>query len=370
MADDRLIAVTGAGGFIGKNLVCHLKERGYSNIVEIGRMTNASDRHAVFRDAHVVFHLAGVNRPDDPAEFDSGNVGTTKDLCDAIAQSTRTPLIVFASSSKAGDASSYGVSKRGAELALGALAEKAIVLTYRLPNVFGKWSKPNYNSGIATFCYNLARGLPIQVNASAPLTLVYVDDLVEEWGELLARPVLQTALAMPRTTYETTVGAVADILMAFSKSRESGLIDGVGIGLVRALYATYVSFLPADKMAYGIKAHTDARGSFSEMLRTATTGQFSYFTAHPGVTRGGHYHHSKTEKFLVLAGKARFRFRHILSNEIQEVMTEGGKPTIVETLPGWAHDITNVGQDTLICMLWANELFDPTKPDTFAAKVF
>jgi UDP-2-acetamido-2,6-beta-L-arabino-hexul-4-ose reductase len=364
------IAVTGASGFMGQNLLCRLTEGGYQNVTAITRNTETAARAKALREAQVIFHLAGINRPADPNDFATGNIGVAEEVANALAETTARPLVIYASSSRASEDTPYGSSKRRAEEVLLGQSKIATVLAYRLPNVFGKWSKPNYNSAVATFCYNLSRGIEITVNEAAPLTLIYIDDIIDEWLEVLAGKAPNSGIITPRVTYQTTVGEVARILRSFAESRDTALLDGVGTGLTRALYATYVSFLPHNHMAYPITSHTDARGSFSEMLRTGTTGQFSYFTAHPGITRGGHYHHTKTEKFLVLSGTARFRFRHVLSNETREIVTEGGKPTVVETLPGWAHDVTNIGDSELICMLWANELFDKARPDTIAAKVF
>ena len=241
---------------------------------------------------------------------------------------------------------------------------------FRLANVFGKWCRPNYNSAVATFCHNTARGLPIVVNdPAAALRLVYVDDVVAAFAGLLARPDAPGGFVEAGPVYETTVGEVADRVREFAASRSSLVTARVGGGLVRALYSTYVSHLPPASFAYDVPRHGDARGVFVEMLKTPDCGQFSYFTAHPGITRGEHYHHSKTEKFLVIKGTARFGFRHIVTGETHELTTRGGEGRIVETVPGWTHDITNVGDDELIVMLWANEIFDRERPDTVAMKV-
>ena len=241
---------------------------------------------------------------------------------------------------------------------------------FRLPNVFGKWAKPNYNSVVATFCYNLARDLPIVVNdPEAPLRLVYIDDVVDAFIALLddAESAVRDGVVKPE--YVTTVGYVAALIQSFRDSRRTLLTDAVGSGLIRALHATYLSYLPPAEFSYTLKSNTDPRGAFVEVLRTVNCGQFSYFTAHPGVTRGGHYHHTKTEKFLVVQGKARFGFRHILTGERFEVFASGSEPMVVETVPGWVHDVTNIGDQMMIVLLWANELFDQSRPDTLAAKV-
>jgi UDP-2-acetamido-2,6-beta-L-arabino-hexul-4-ose reductase len=238
--------------------------------------------------------------------------------------------------------------------------------------VFGKWCKPNYNSAVATFCHNIARALPIQINDSnAPLSLVYVDDVVDDFIRVLNNnPAIDaTEFCTVPFQYQTTVGDLAAQLQAFRDSRASLISEQVGTGLVRALYSTYMSYLSPDNFAYEVSKFGDPRGVFVEMLKTKDSGQFSYFTAHPGITRGGHYHHTKTEKFLVIKGQARFGFRHVLTDETYELLTSGDEPKIVETIPGWSHDITNVGAEEMVVMLWANEIFDRDRPDTITSKV-
>ena len=241
---------------------------------------------------------------------------------------------------------------------------------FRLPNVFGKWCKPNYNSVVATFCYNIARGLPIKVNdPEASVTLVYVDDLVGRFVRLMDgadASVDEGGFAIVAPQYTTTIGELAIHFQSFKNSRDTLMTERVGTGLMRALYATYVSYLPVESFAYTVPQHADPRGVFVEMLKTPDCGQFSYFTAHPGITRGGHYHQSKTEKFLVIKGQARFKFRHMQTGQSHELATTGDKPEVVETVPGWTHDITNIGHDEMVVMLWANEVFDRSKPDTYA----
>jgi UDP-2-acetamido-2,6-beta-L-arabino-hexul-4-ose reductase len=243
------------------------------------------------------------------------------------------------------------------------------VYLFRLTNVFGKWCRPNYNSAVATFCHNIARGMPISINdPAAPLKLVYVDDVLDAFMRLLETPD-NAGFIEAGPVYDTTVGHVAETLRGFADSRSTLMTDRVGTNLTRALYSTYISYLPPENFAYEVMRHTDPRGTFVEMLKTPDCGQFSYFTAHPGITRGEHYHHSKTEKFLVITGTARFGFRHIESGQTHELVTRGGEAKIVETVPGWTHDITNIGDDELIVMLWANEVFDRQHPDTIAMKV-
>ncbi|MBW7832188.1 MAG: capsular polysaccharide biosynthesis protein CapF [Simplicispira suum] len=373
------VLITGADGFVGKNLQLHLAERKDLQVRCFTRSHPVAQLPELLQGVDCVFHLAGVNRPQDPKEFAEGNAGLTQALCQALgamaaATGKRVP-VVYTSSTQATHANPYGQSKRAAEDALFALAasHQVPVHVFRLPNVFGKWCKPNYNSAVATFCHNIAQGLPIQVNdPAAPLTLVYVDDVIARFIQLLdgADGAVDAAgFATVAPQYSTTVGALAAQIQAFHGSRATLMTERVGTGLVRALYSTYVSYLPVALFAYPVAQHADPRGVFVEMLRTPDCGQFSYFTAHPGITRGGHYHHSKTEKFLVIKGQARFKFRHMQTGETHELVTRGDKAEIVETVPGWTHDITNIGQDEMVVMLWANEVFDRARPDTFACPV-
>lgn len=364
------VAVTGSDGFIGRNLALRLTELGV-DVLPLTRASTRDDWFAAAAQADAVVHLAGANRPADPGEFDTINAGTAALLVAALDAAGRAVPVIYSSSARAASADSYGRSKRaGEEVLLGYGARSgAPVHIFRLPNVFGKWARPNYNSAVATFCHNIARDLPITINdPAAPLSLVYIDDVVAAFVDVLDGKVAPGS-AEVRPVYVTTVGDVADTIARFRSDRADNLIEAVGTGLTRALYATYVAALPPTEFSYEIASHRDPRGAFSEMLKTRSTGQFSYFTALPGVTRGGHYHHTKTEKFLIVHGKARFGFRHMLTGETHEIVTDGNTPTIVETVPGWAHDVTNVGDGVMVSLLWANEVFDRARPDTIAAKV-
>ena len=369
------VLITGAGGFVGKNLQLHLAERKDVEVVCFTREHSVAQLLGLLQGVDFVFHLAGVNRPQDPQEFVTGNVDLTQVLCKAVgalavASGKKVP-VVYTSSTQADRDNPYGLSKRGAESALFELrSEHGVpVHVFRLPNVFGKWCKPNYNSAVATFCHNVTRGLPIQVNDPAtPVTLVYVDDVIERFMQLMdGADDCRVAAGFDAVTpqYRTTVGDLARLIQSFKDSRQTLMTERVGTGLVRALYATYVSYLPSERFAYTVPQYGDPRGVFAEMLKTPDCGQFSYFTAQPGVTRGGHYHHSKTEKFLVIRGQARFKFRHMQTGETHELLTNGDKAEVVETAPGWTHDITNIGSDEMIVMLWANEVFNRFNTDTF-----
>lgn len=362
--------MTGADGFIGRNLSVRLEEVG-AEVLPLLRDTDRSSWFSAVDAVDLVIHLAGSNRPAEPSEFMAVNHGTSDLLAQAVSATGRQIRVVYASTIRATEDSDYGSSKRQAEKRLECLSEEtgSPVHILRLPNVFGKWARPNYNSAVATFCHNIARGLPVEIHdAEAPLHLVYIDDVVERILEI-ADGGVPSGMVSLGPIYQTNVGAVARTISGFYADRDNNFIDQVGAGLIRALYSTYVSYLPKERFSYPLKPHNDRRGSFSEVLKTRTSGQFSYFTAHPGVTRGGHYHHTKTEKFLIVNGRARFRFRHILSGETHEIDVSSDHPVVVETIPGWAHDITNVGESVLISLLWANETFDPLNADTINARI-
>jgi UDP-2-acetamido-2,6-beta-L-arabino-hexul-4-ose reductase len=366
------VLITGSKGFIGKNLTIRLSELQGFEVIHFDRSDAPETLRAKVNDADAVVHLAGVNRPKDISEFFAGNSDLTALLCECILATGRPIALLLASSIQAELDNPYGRSKLSAE----AIVEKFNsatgnpVVIYRLPNVFGKWCKPNYNSAVATFSFNIANDLPVHINdPSTLLSLVYIDDVTETIIKNLQN--LQPGLARSSVSpvYGIDLGSLVTQIEAFKNCRESLVSERVGTGLVRALYATYVSFLPPKKFAYSVTRHGDDRGVFVEMLKTVDSGQFSFFTARPGITRGGHYHHTKTEKFLVIRGKARFGFKHILTNQTFELVTDGEMSMVVETVPGWTHDITNIGQDEMIVMLWANENFDRDKPDTIAMKV-
>jgi UDP-2-acetamido-2,6-beta-L-arabino-hexul-4-ose reductase len=366
------ILVTGANGFVGKNLCVRLGEQKDFEVFPITRESAPADLIAAASKADFVFHLAGVNRPQNVEEFHTGNALFTQSLCDALAATQRQIPIVYTSSTHAEIDNPYGQSKLAAENLIFDYGKNSGSSTfiYRFPNIFGKWCKPNYNSGVATFCHNIARGLPISINdPNSPLRLVYIDDVVNAFLNLLEHPTSPSGFQSIDPVYASTVGEVAESIESFKHSRDTLLTERVGTGFMRALYSTYVSYLPTDSFSYKVVKHGDPRGVFVEMLKTPDAGQFSFFTAHPGITRGDHYHHTKTEKFLVIKGKAHFGFRNIASNETYELVTDGDDPEIVETVPGWTHNITNIGDEEMIVMLWANEIFDRAKPDTIFQKV-
>ena len=366
------VAVTGADGFIGRNLCLRLEEIVGIQLVRLTHDSSA-DLVGALAEVDALVHLAGVNRPKLETEFVCGNVEYTQAILKAIEALGRPIKVVLSSSIQAEYDNPYGRSKRQAELLLvpfcAATGSSASI--FRLPNVFGKWCRPNYNSAIATFCFNVANRLPITIHdRNSSLELVYIDDVVDAIVSSLLEANSGVCFATVPVSYQTTVGEVADHIVRFGMQRQDISIGRVGHGLERALHATFLSYLSPEDFSYSLPKYVDQRGVFVEMLKTPDSGQFSFFTAHPGVTRGSHYHHTKTEKFLVLAGLARFRFRNVLDSREHEIVVRADDCRVVETVPGWSHDVTNVGENELIVMLWASEVFDRKRPDTKSAKVF
>ncbi|HIC8797878.1 TPA: UDP-2-acetamido-2,6-beta-L-arabino-hexul-4-ose reductase [Aeromonas veronii] len=368
------ILVTGANGFIGKNLRIFLAEQGFTDVTCFEQDHSYTDLADMVAKTDFVFHLAGVNRPKDEVEFSQGNTDLTKRLVSLLSKTGRYIPLVLTSSIQADRDNAYGKSKAAAEqVALDYMRQTGSpAYVYRLANVFGKWCRPNYNSAVATFCHNTVHDLPITIHdANAPLALVYIDDVCASFINLLSgkqpSDYQQGGYKEVEPVYYTTVGAVADALQKFKQSRINLITEEVGSGLMRALYATYLSYFSPSNFSYTVPGYTDPRGSFVEMLKTPSAGQISFFSAHPGVTRGGHYHHTKNEKFLVIKGTANYRFKQIITGEEYSITVDSGEYKIIETVPGWTHDITNIGEDELIVMLWANEVFDRSKPDTIAS---
>lgn len=362
------VLITGANGFVGKNLVVHLGERKDIEVLTFLRGESLRDLEEKVQKADFVFHLAGVNRPQNEEEFLTGNSDLTLSLCNYIKNTKRNIPIVYTSSIQATLNNSYGKSKLLAEKYLEQLKLETnnTLHVLRLPNVFGKWCKPNYNSAVATFCYNTLNNIPIQINdVNAIINLVYIDDVVASFLKIMDGEQCNSV----EPVYQITVGELKEQILAFKEMQHNFETEKVGKGFIRALYSTYISYFTPQQFKYPLVKHEDPRGIFVEMLKTKDSGQFSFFTAHKGVTRGGHYHHTKTEKFLVIKGESRFCFRHILTNERFEINTSGTRPEVVETIPGWTHDITNIGEEEMIVMIWANEVFDRNKPDTYVSKV-
>lgn len=368
------VLVTGSRGFLAKNLILRLRELKKFEILEFNRENALIDLDDLLKQSDFVFHLAGANRPKDISEFNTDNFDLTSYLCKSIENSGKSIPIVFSSSIQVEKNNPYGESKKKSEERLLELSNKHPVFIYRLPNVFGKWCMPNYNSVVATFCYNLINEIPLIIHDSeSSVNLVYVDDVIDSFIALIQKNTaideMTSNFFQVLPIYTMSVGELADKLSKIKDSRTNLITEPVGFGIDRALHATYLSYYKPEQFSYQLKRYSDPRGVFVEFLKTKNSGQFSFFTAGPGITRGNHYHHSKTEKFLVLQGKAKFRFRNVCTSEYYEKIVDSDVSTVVETVPGWSHDITNIGVDTMIVMLWANEIFNRERPDTIGYEV-
>ncbi|MBG9750884.1 capsular polysaccharide biosynthesis protein CapF [Bacillus thuringiensis] len=367
------ILVTGAKGFLGKNLVAELKNQGYKDIFEFSREDDITLLERYTKECDFVFHLAGVNRPKDENEFMEGNAGFTSQLLNLLKESVNKAPVLITSSIQAENNNPYGKSKKAGEELLFEYAKEtgSKAYVYRLPNLFGKWSKPYYNTVVATFCHNIARGLDIQVNnPDVELNLCYIDDVLEEFFKALNHtPTIQDDYCFVPVTHNIKLGELANVIKSFKEGRENLSISNMGDALTKKLYSTYLSFLPEDKFVYDLKMHSDHRGSFTEFIRTPERGQVSINISKPGITKGNHWHHTKNEKFLVVSGEGLVRFRNIDSDDIIEYRVSGEKLQVVDIPIGYTHSIVNVGENDLVTVMWVNECFDPEKPDTYFLEV-
>jgi UDP-2-acetamido-2,6-beta-L-arabino-hexul-4-ose reductase len=368
------ILVTGAKGFIGKNLIVALKRRSDVVIIEHDLDSPVGSLEEGLANSDVIYHLAGVNRPERVEEFRSGNLDLTRQICDDLKRLARTPLLVLSSSTQATLDNPYGLSKRQAEESVFDFGMKtgASVFVYRLHGVFGKWCRPNYNSVVATFCHNIARDLPITVsNPTREIEMVYIDDVIGAFIGVMdgSPPVSDGKYCLAAPTFRTTLGTLAETIQGFRGSRVSLALPDIGDPFTRALYSTYVSYLPTDSFAYALTQRADPRGELAELLKSQHIGQIFVSRTRPGITRGNHYHDTKVEKFIVMEGDAVIRFRSILSGEVIEYPVSGREFRVVDIPPGYTHSIENVGKKDMIVLFWADEIFDPNIPDTFGMTV-
>jgi UDP-2-acetamido-2,6-beta-L-arabino-hexul-4-ose reductase len=363
------ILITGANGFIGKHVVLALKALGHTDLVCFDADSSMQVLQEAVKDCDFVFHLAGVNRPEKPEEFVEGNVGFASELLEGLRKAGNACPIIFSSSIQAERDNAYGQSKRKAEelLLVHAKAMSSKVLVYRLPNVFGKWCRPNYNSAIATFCYNLTHDLPITVNdPSVMMHLVYIDDIMDEWMQALqGKATMEGCYAAVPVSYQLPLGAIVEKLESFKEGRLKLQVPELGDAFTAKLYATWLSYLPEEGFSYPLTMHQDPRGSFTEMIRTPDRGQFSVNITKAGITKGNHWHHTKNEKFVVVQGMGLIRFRRIGSSEVVEYKVSGDCMEVVDIPPGYTHSIVNIGDVDLVTFMWASEGYDPEKPDTF-----
>lgn len=379
------ILVTGAKGFVGKNLISQLeniktgkdKTFDFSSDIEIyecGRSTSRCLLDEYCSKADFVFNLAGVNRPQREEEFMQGNYEFASGLLEMLKKHNNNCPVMLASSTQAALDNTYGKSKKAGEDLFFTYAKEteAKVLVYRLPNLFGKWCKPNYNSAIATFCHNIAHGLDIQINdREYPMTLVYIDDLVFELIHALkGEETKDENYCKVAKEHQVSLGEIVDLIYSFKESRTSlAIADMSDGGFAKKLYSTYLSYLPVDEFSYPLKMHSDNRGSFTEIIRTIDRGQVSVNISKPNITKGNHWHHTKNEKFLVVSGKGVVRFRKIGDKRIFEYFVSGDKLEVVDIPVGYTHNIENLGEEDMVTIMWCNEPFDPNRPDTFFLEV-
>ncbi|MEW6605942.1 MAG: capsular polysaccharide biosynthesis protein CapF [bacterium] len=367
------ILVTGAKGFIGKNLIAELKNQGYKEIYEYDLNSSLQDLDKYTKDCDYIFHLAGVNRPKEQKEFLEGNFGFTSVLLDLLKKNQNRCPITLSSSIQATLDNPYGISKKaGEDLLIAYSIENDVkVLVYRFPNVFGKWCKPNYNSVIATFSYNIANNLPIQINdQNVVMNLIYIDDLVKELLRALnSKENMNDYFCYVEPVYSVSIKEIVDLLYKFKSSRENLSIPNTEDEFIKKLYSTYLSYLPRDKFIYDLKMNFDIRGSFTEFIKTSDRGQVSINISKPSITKGNHWHNTKNEKFLVVSGKGIIRFRKVDESDIIEYCVSGDKLQVVDVPPGYTHNIENIGSEDLIIVIWVNEKFNPEYPDTFYMEV-
>ena len=367
------VLVTGAKGFIGRNLVARLNYMDNIEILEYGSESSLKDLDFYTKEADFIFHLAGVNRTTNEENFKRGNADLTQTLLDLLVKNENTVPVLVTSSIQADRDNAYGLSKKQAEDYVFSYEKNTNtnVFVYRLSNVFGKWSRPNYNTVIATFCHNIARDLPIQVNdPNTVLDLIYIDDLVDEFiramhgkghsdGKYYKVPI----------TYPRTLGEIVKLLENFKDYRDNRVLPNLADDFTDKLYATYLNFLPESDFSYPLIMHEDPRGSFTEFLKSPYAGQVSINVSKPGITRGDHWHNTKNEKFLVVSGKGVVKFRKLNDSEVIEYPVSGDKLEVVDIPTGYAHSIVYTGETDLVTVMWVNEMYDPYNPDTYPLEV-
>lgn len=368
------ILVTGAKGFVGKNLVAELKNRGHNEIYECDINTTSEELIEFTKDCEFVFHLAGVNRPEKEDDFMKGNFGFTSILLNNLKKNNNKSPILITSSIQAKLDNPYGKSKKAGEDLIFKYSKDNSVRTYvyRLPNLFGKWCRPNYNSVVATFCHNIANHLPIQINDSeAILNLAYIDDVLNEFINAMDNNAsMDDNYGYIPVTHSIKLGELAKMIIKFEESRKNlQILNMQDNELEKKLYSTYLSYLPENEFSYPVKMNVDNRGSFTELFKTAERGQVSVNISKPGIVKGNHWHHTKNEKFVVVSGEGIIRFRRIDSDKVIEYKVSGEKIEIVDIPCGYTHNIENIGNTDMVTVMWANEVYNPEKPDTFYMEV-
>ena len=367
------ILVTGAKGFIGKNLIAELKNKNYNEIFEYDIDSRKEDLDNYCQDCEFVFHLAGVNRPKDQRDFFEGNFGFTSLLLEKLKLYNNNSPIMLASSIQAILDNPYGHSKKAGEDLLFEYGENtgSKILIYRFPNVFGKWCKPNYNSAVVTFAHNIANGLPISLNdPNIKMNLIYIDDVVNELiRALYGKENKQDQFCYVDPVYTITLGEIVELLYIFRNSRNDRSIPRTDQAFVKKLYSTYLSYLPKSEFVYDLKMNVDNRGSFTEFIKTIDRGQVSINISNPGIVKGNHWHNTKNEKFLVVSGKGIIRLRKVNEIDVIEYYVSGDKLQVVEIPPGYTHNIENIGDTKMVTVIWVNEMFEIENPDTIYLEV-
>lgn len=362
------ILVTGSKGFIGKNLIHYINDNYDFKVIEFSKNEDLRSLENKLMESDFIIHLAAVNRPKDKKLFHEINVNLTQYICDILIKNSLNIPIIFSSSTQYNLENDYGKSKLEAENILQrfSIQNKNPIFIFRLPGVFGKWARPNYNSVVSTFCHNIANGKEIIINdPNKKINLVYIDDVVKAFCDLLKKETNGFSYQKVDPEYKITLKDLADKIKRFSNQRKNLFIDQVAKGLNRKLYSTFISYINETDFDYNLPEHIDERGKFVEILKNEYSGQFAYFTANPGFTRGGHYHNTKTEKFIVISGEARFNFKNLVSGKNHEIFVKGSEPKVIDSIPGWIHNITNIGNDELKVILWSSEIFDKKNPDTY-----
>ena len=370
------LLITGSSGFIGKNLIATLnyinKNQEIYNIIKIDKDNSSEDLKKGLLEADFIVHLAGVNRPKDEKEFKEGNTNLTKEIVDILKENNKKTPIIITSSIQAELDNSYGKSKKEAEEILinYGIETGAKNYIFRLPNVFGKWCRPNYNSAVATFCNNIARGEEIWISdPNKEMTLVYIDDVVRNIINIIQSKNTISGYLNVDIEYKKTLGCIVDLIKSFKKSRENLMVPNMNDEFTKKLYSTYLSYLPIDKFSYPLKMNIDNRGSFTEFLKSDDRGQVSINISKPGITKGNHWHHTKNEKFLVVSGEGIIQFRKINSEEIVEYKVSGEKLEVIDIPVGYTHNIINTGKENMVTVMWVNEIFNQKKTDTYYLEV-
>jgi UDP-2-acetamido-2,6-beta-L-arabino-hexul-4-ose reductase len=365
----KTVLITGSEGFVGKNLRVTLKRREDLRLLYFDIQEDPATLPDLLAQVDFVFHLAGVNRPQNMEDFRTGNTDLTEQICQCLANGGKRVPLAITSSTQAVLDNPYAISKREAEEAVFAYGRRtgAAVHVFRLPNVFGKWCRPNYNSAVATFCHNIANGLPIQVNdPNVVMNLVYIDDVVRTFVALLDdMAVIQDGFLTVQPIHTIKLGEIVDLIRSFRVSREQRSIPDMSNAFVKKLYSTYLSYLPVNQFSYPLTMNIDERGSFTEFIKTVNRGQVSINISKPGITKGNHWHHTKNEKFLVVSGQGVIQFRRVGCEEIIEYPVSGDKLEVLDIPTGYTHNISNTASTDLVTVMWCNEIFDPENPDTF-----